>query len=87
MIRYCDNCGKDVEVQQKITFGQFQVLNRKVKASIKTLWCPYCHEEVYDEATEKQNELIVFSKYNAFCTSDDEKLHIGTDGRMIRKID
>ena len=85
MKRYCEHCEKEVDVQQRFVTQSFMVKDRKVRASIKILLCPECHQEVFDEATEKQNELLVFSKYNTFCKNEAEKLHIGADGRLIRK--
>lgn len=78
---YCNICKREVKAIQKLKTSNFEVLNRKVRATIKYFICPYCGEDITDDWTETQNSKLVFSKYNALCKSDYEKIHILPNGK------
>ena len=78
MNKYCDKCQDICEVNEKDITKTFNVKGVDITATIHTLVCTKCNEEVYDEDIEKQNEKIVFDEYEkmklAYCISKIEEL-------------
>ena len=64
MSKYCDCCKKEVEPCYAKLTDIFGVRELKIEATINVLKCPICGEELWDEQNERDNEVIIFSKYN-----------------------
>jgi formylmethanofuran dehydrogenase subunit E len=61
---YCDICKKEVNTHIQDLTDTFNVKGIPITATIKTRICNECGAEVWDEQLEKQNEKIVYDKYN-----------------------
>ena len=64
MIKYCPNCKQNVYVKLVPLTDFFTVRDVEVEATIQTIVCSKCKEEIWDEQNEKNNDNIIFSKYN-----------------------
>lgn len=61
--KFCENCGKEQKAIIKEIEKEFVVKDETIKARITLCECEHCHEEIWDEVLEKENEAKVFSLY------------------------
>lgn len=61
---YCDICKKEVKTHIQDLTDTFNVKGISITTTIKIRVCNECGAEVWDEQLEKQNEKIVYDKYN-----------------------
>ena len=73
-IKHCDRCNKNILPRVVPLTDLFRVRELDVRATIQTLVCPYCNQEIWDEQNEMDNDNIVFSKYNKLTLREKIKL-------------
>ena len=64
MIKYCPNCKQNVYANYVPLTDMFTVREVEFEATIQTIVCSKCKKEIWDEQNEKDNDNIIFSKYN-----------------------
>ena len=61
--KICPKCKKEVRPIMELLSDTFNVENVDVKAAIWVYRCPRCKSEIWDEQNEKDNEVIIYNKY------------------------